>query len=80
MQFVTPPVLGDGLKQEMAKIEPTWDIADFDCFIEYTIPDMQAMKNVISDPDWAVATKDQNDWVDVERALVSLGHPIPYKV
>ncbi|KAF4637482.1 hypothetical protein G7Y89_g598 [Cudoniella acicularis] len=76
--FVTPPFLSDALKQEMAKIQPTWDIADFDCFIEYTIPDMQAMKNVVSDPNWAVATKDQNDWVDMERALVSLGYSTPY--
>lgn len=62
----------------MAKIQPTWDIADFDCFIEYTIPDMQAMKNVVADPDWAVATKDQHDWVDMEKSLVSLGYATPY--
>jgi len=62
----------------MAKLQTTWDIADFDCFIEYTIPDMQAMKNVVSDPEWAVATKDQDQWVDMSKSLVSLGYSTPY--
>jgi hypothetical protein len=62
----------------MEKFRPKWDIADFDCFIEYSIPDMQAMKDVLADPDWGVAVKDQDDWVDMDKALVSLGYSTPY--
>ncbi|TVY16905.1 hypothetical protein LARI1_G007191 [Lachnellula arida] len=54
------------------------DFADFDCFLEYTIPDVQVVKNVMSDPDWQEAIKDQDDWVDMTKALVSLGHSTPY--
>ncbi|KAF2236190.1 hypothetical protein EV356DRAFT_531126 [Viridothelium virens] len=60
------------------EIQPTWDFADFDCFIEYTIPDVQVIKNVTSDPDWATATKDQDDWVDMTKILNSLGYSTPH--
>ncbi|KAK3987150.1 hypothetical protein QBC44DRAFT_332015 [Cladorrhinum sp. PSN332] len=76
--FVTPAALNGALKQELGKIRPGWDFADFDCFIEYTIPDLQTIKNVMSDPDWPAAIKDQDSWVDMGRALVSLGRSTPY--
>ncbi|KAI1662332.1 hypothetical protein F4813DRAFT_396971 [Daldinia decipiens] len=76
--FVTPAVLNEAVKQEVGKFRPTWDFADFDCFIEYTIPDVQTIKNVTSDPEWPVAVKDQDDWVDSTKALVSLGYSTPY--
>ncbi|RYP30211.1 hypothetical protein DL767_006358 [Monosporascus sp. MG133] len=76
--FVTPASLNGALKQEFGKLRSSWDFADFDCFIEYTIPDVQAIKNVMSDPDWQAATKDQGDWVDTTKALVSLGYSTPY--
>jgi len=65
------------MKQELGKLRPSWDFADFDCLLEYTIPDVQVIKNVMSDPDWLAATKDQ-DWVDTTKALVSLGYSTPY--
>ncbi|GAB1312363.1 EthD domain-containing protein [Madurella fahalii] len=76
--FVTPIALNSALRQELGKLRPRWDFADFDCFIEYTIPDMQTIKNVMSDPDWQAAIKDQDKWVDMTRALVSLGYSTPY--
>ena len=78
IQFVTPNSLNSALKQEMGKLQPSWDFADFDCFIEYTIPDIQTIKNVMSDPDWATAIKDQGEWVDLSKALVSLGYSTQY--
>lgn len=75
---MTPEPLNTALKQEIGEFRPTWDFADYDCFIEYTIPDVQTVKNVMTDPEWQVAVKDQEYWVDVERALVSLGHCTPY--
>jgi len=66
------------MKQELEKFRPSWDTADFDCCIEYTIPDLQVLQNVISDPDWLVAVKDEEDWVETTKALVSVGYSTPY--
>ncbi|KAI1419259.1 hypothetical protein F5Y12DRAFT_278364 [Xylaria sp. FL1777] len=76
--FVTPSSLNSALKDEMGKFRPTWDFADFDCFIEYTINDLQVIKNVISDPDWPTAIANQDDWVDTSKALLSVGYSTPY--
>jgi len=76
--FVTPTDLNAAMKQQMGPLRPSWDFADFDFFIEYTIPDMQAVQNVMTDPDWPAAIKDQDDWVDTTKALVSLGYSTPY--
>ncbi|EMR69404.1 hypothetical protein UCREL1_3588 [Eutypa lata UCREL1] len=76
--FVTPAPLNGALKQEMGKFRPTWDFADFDCVLEYTIPNMQVIKNVMSDPDWSAAIKGQEDWVDTTKTLVSLGFSTPF--
>jgi hypothetical protein len=61
------------MKQEIGKLQPSWDFTDFDCFIEYTISDVQVIKNVTSDPDWPAAIKDQDDWVDTTKAF----YPVP---
>ncbi|KFA73928.1 hypothetical protein S40288_00918 [Stachybotrys chartarum IBT 40288] len=76
--FATPAGPNEALKAELGQFRPTWDFADFDCFLEYTIPDAQAIKNVMSDPDWPAAIKDQDDWVDTSKALLSLGYHTPY--
>jgi hypothetical protein len=39
---------------------------------------VQTIKNVMSDPGWPAAIKDEADWVDTSRALVSMGHYTPY--
>lgn len=62
----------------MGKLRPSWEFADFDCFLEYTIPDVQTIKNVMSDPAWQEVIKDQEEWVDTSKALVSLGYHTPY--
>ncbi|KUJ10080.1 uncharacterized protein LY89DRAFT_689921 [Mollisia scopiformis] len=76
--FVTPPFLSTALAAEMAVFQPTWDVSTTDCFIEYTIPDMQSMKDVVADPDWGVATRDQDEWVEMSKSLVSLGFSTSY--
>lgn len=80
MQFITPGPLNDGLRELYKNIRPTWDVVDYDCVIEYTVPDMQTIQTVMSDPDWQTSVKDQDQWVDVPKALVSLGHHVPYLV
>lgn len=39
---------------------------------------MQAIENVMSDPDWLEAIKDQDDFVDMSRALVTIGYETVY--
>jgi hypothetical protein len=39
---------------------------------------VQVIKDVMSDPDWPAAIKDQDDWVDYTKALLSLGYSTPY--
>jgi hypothetical protein len=48
--------------------------------IEYTLPSVQSIAEIMSDPDWQAAIKDQEEWVDVSRALVSVGFYTPYLV
>ncbi|KAJ5232892.1 hypothetical protein N7468_005848 [Penicillium chermesinum] len=76
--FVTPPAMNLSLKEEMAPIKPSWDFAGYDCVIEYIVPSFQIMRNIMSDPGWQESLKDQDDWVDGPKALLSIGHSIPY--
>ncbi|OBT46781.1 hypothetical protein VE00_02586 [Pseudogymnoascus sp. WSF 3629] len=71
--FVTPPTLNSAMKEDLGKYRPAWDFADFDCFIEYVVPDVQSIKNVIADPEWLGAVKDEEYWVDTSEALATLG-------
>lgn len=66
------------MKKELGNIHPTWDFADFDCFIEYIIPSMDTVKAVITDPGWPAAIAHQADWIDVNKALVSIGYATTY--
>lgn len=78
IQFVTPPPMNDALKQELGPIRPGWEFADYDCIIEYIFPGMETINNLLSDPEWHATLKDQDNWVDVPKATVSLGHRTVY--
>ncbi|KAI1169812.1 hypothetical protein F4777DRAFT_168681 [Nemania sp. FL0916] len=76
--FVTPAPLNSALRHAMATARPTWQVADYDCVIEYTIPDMQVISNVMADPDWPGAITSDEDYWDPTRALLSVGYATPY--
>ncbi|ATZ53974.1 hypothetical protein BCIN_10g00030 [Botrytis cinerea B05.10] len=76
--FVTPAAPNDQMKQVLGQFRPTWEYADFDCFIEYLLPDLESVTKLLTDPDWPAAIKNQDDWVDMSRALVSVGYETPY--
>jgi hypothetical protein len=78
IKFVTPPPLNAVVAQQFSNFRPTWDFADYDCVIEYILPSLETITNVLSDPEWAEVLKDQDEWVDTSRALVSVGHFTPY--
>jgi hypothetical protein len=71
-------VLNEAVKAEFSAVRPTWEFADFDCLLEYILPDVDTIKKVISDPDWPAAIKDQDEWMDTSKALLCLGHVTPY--
>lgn len=62
----------------MTSFRPTWDFAEYDCVIEYIFPSLQTMRDIMADPEWSESIKDQDDWVDVPKALVSVGQITPY--
>lgn len=39
---------------------------------------MDVIKEVMSDPDFLFSIKDQDEWLDTSKALVSLGYYTPY--
>ena len=72
-QYVPPATMNEPLKEAMIKVRPTWDFADYDCIIEYL-----AMMNMQQDPDWHASIKDQEKWVNVSKALLTVGYAVPY--
>ena len=62
----------------MIERRPTWSFADFDCFIEYTLPSLECVANVMDDPEWPNAVADEPEWVDTSRALCSVRYVTPY--
>jgi hypothetical protein len=78
LQFTTPANLNEGLKAAMIERRPTWSFADFDCFIEYTLPSLECVAKVMDDPEWPNAVADEPEWVDTSRALCSVGYVTPY--
>ena len=62
----------------MVFLHPTWQVADYDCLIEYTLPSAQTIENVMTDPEWIEAVQDQEDWVDTSKALLSVGYHTQY--
>jgi hypothetical protein len=75
---VAPPLLNAVLTQDLETHRLSWDVADFDCTIEYTVPDLQTIRNFMSDPEFLQSIKDQDDWVDTTKPLNSLGYSTPY--
>ncbi|KAI0477923.1 hypothetical protein GGR56DRAFT_639375 [Xylariaceae sp. FL0804] len=76
--FITPPPINAQLKQEIGAARPTWDFADYDCVIEYVMPNPDAIKAVMGDPEWPISLKEEPDYLDASKALISLGYVKPY--
>ena len=78
-QFETPAAMNTELKKSMSGgHRAVWDYADFDCFIEYTLENVESIGRFLSDPDWAKSIEHQDDWVDTSKALMSIGYITPY--
>lgn len=77
-QFDSPAALNDPFRTTMTVIHPTWEVADYDCVIEYTLPNIETIYAVMGDPDWAETVADQEAWVATEKALLTLGTHTKY--
>lgn len=73
-QFTTPPDLNEVAKEKLGGIHPTWEFASYDCVVEYIMPDLATVAKMTADPEWAVATKFEGEWIDDEKGLVSVGY------
>jgi hypothetical protein len=77
-KFDTEAAFNDPLREKMAIFHPTWEVADYDCIIEYALPNPQVIENVQTDPEWLSAVADQEDCVDTSKSLLSLGYHTQY--
>jgi hypothetical protein len=78
VQFDTPASSNNAIRELMAVARPTWQVADYDCIIEYTGPSPQTVEQMMTDPEWIEVCQDQENWVDTSRSLVSLGYHTKY--
>ncbi|KAI0873969.1 hypothetical protein GGS24DRAFT_501320 [Hypoxylon argillaceum] len=62
--FATPADLNAKLKATFGGHRATWDYADFDCFIEYTLEKVENIDGILGD--WAKSIANQDDWVDTD--------------
>ncbi|KAI1361489.1 hypothetical protein F5Y08DRAFT_314495 [Xylaria arbuscula] len=76
--FDTPREMNAELKANMDGYRATWEFADFDCFIEYTLKDPRDIGELLADPAWAKSIEHQEEWVDTSKALMSIGYITPY--
>ncbi|VUC28763.1 unnamed protein product [Clonostachys rosea] len=76
--FSTPADLNGALRASIEKVHPTWEYADYDCIIEYSFRGIESIGKVMADPEWHAALKDDDEWVDKSKALLSLGYSTPF--
>jgi hypothetical protein len=61
------------------QVHPTWNVSKADIVIEYWMPDLNCLLQLVSDPDWnGKAVKGQENWIDVHRGTVHLAHDTTY--
>ncbi|ROW13953.1 hypothetical protein VPNG_04077 [Cytospora leucostoma] len=76
--FVTPPTINETFGAELAKIRPGWGIGGFDAVLEYWLHDLNDLKGLLTDPEWAGAVKDEDKWCDLSTSTVHIGFDTPY--
>ena len=65
-------------KEKLGGIHPTWEFAPYDCVIEYVMPDLSTVSNMVADPEWPVVMKYEEEWIDDKKGLVSVGYVAPH--
>lgn len=64
---------------DLEKVRPTWEVSKADFVLEYWLPDMGCLKNLIADPEWnESAVKGQDDWLDMSKSTIHIGYDTTY--
>jgi hypothetical protein len=60
-------------------VHPTWNVSKADVVIQYWMPSLDSLMQLIQDPDWeGKAVKGQEDWIDTTRGTVHMTHETTY--
>ncbi|KAI8959808.1 hypothetical protein F5Y11DRAFT_331861 [Daldinia sp. FL1419] len=71
--------LSAAFRAELDKVRPEWDVSDADITIEYYLPDIYLIQNLLADPEWqSKAAKDQENFVDLSRSTIHIGYETVY--
>ncbi|XXH05459.1 hypothetical protein Hte_011886 [Hypoxylon texense] len=73
------PELCDAFQGDLNRVRPTWEVSKADFVLEYWMPDLGCLRTLVMDPDWAEgAVKDQDNWLDMSKSTVHIGHDMTY--
>ncbi|KAI1414070.1 hypothetical protein F5Y13DRAFT_159665 [Hypoxylon sp. FL1857] len=63
----------------LKEFRPSWDVSQADLVLEYWVPDLKFVENLVADPEWnEKAVKNQEEWIDVNRSTVHIGYETVY--
>lgn len=57
-------------------MRPSWKTTDCDLVLEYWVDDIESIKSLVSDPEWAL--EDEDNWLDVSRSSIRIGYGTTY--
>lgn len=71
--------MNEAFGAELAKIRPGWEMGGFDALLEYWLRDLNDLKGLLADPEWAAkAVKDEDKWCDLSKSTLHIGFDTPY--
>ena len=60
-------------------LHPTWEVSKADVVIQYWMPELSCLMNVVSDPEWeGKAVKGQGQWIDDSRGTTHICEETTY--
>ncbi|KAK6949358.1 hypothetical protein Daesc_009433 [Daldinia eschscholtzii] len=71
--------LSTAFRAELDKVRPEWEVSGADLTIEYYLPDIYLIQNLLADPEWeSKAAKDQANFVDLSKSTIHIGYETIY--
>ncbi|KAI1387157.1 uncharacterized protein F4822DRAFT_405627 [Hypoxylon trugodes] len=69
------PPLADAFHAILGQIRPTWEISKADLVLEYWMPSLDCLKNLVTDPEWnEMAADGEANWIDMSRSTIHVGY------
>ncbi|KAI0837653.1 hypothetical protein F5Y06DRAFT_71002 [Hypoxylon sp. FL0890] len=67
------PEVAAASEADLKKAISSWENSQADLVLEYWLPEMEYLRNLVADPDWTEKTvKGQEDWIDMSRSTVRI--------